>query len=57
MKKTKRHRYTQTGCGTGGGITMSYLRRMSTSIPPALFNSKEIRAAKKEKSKRKKRRK
>lgn len=47
MKKTKRRRYTQKGCGTGGGITMSYLRSMSTSIPPTRFNSKEIRAAKK----------
>jgi hypothetical protein len=36
---------------------MSYLRRMSTSIPLAPFNSKEIPATKKEKSKRKKRRK
>jgi hypothetical protein len=39
--------FTQKGCCKGGGTTMSYLRRMSTSIPGMAFNSKQTRAARK----------
>lgn len=42
--------FTQKGCCKGGGTTMSYLRRMSTSIPGipnTPVNSKQIRATRK----------
>jgi len=41
----RKNGFTQKGCGKGGGTTMSYLRRMSTSIPGMAFNSKQRRAA------------